>query len=155
MLPYNFRLLSGFWERYCHFVTTELPFQQTLKQCISKCKWIQVMLALRFHWLDDKIWWETWYISDVCEHLWRKRLTFSCKLCSQKNSIRCSQKIWWSSCYMCLHVFLLGWSSEIKAKILLQSMWRLKIVWDDQLPTLYTEYCKKWLRVCSALTKFI
>ena len=64
------------WERYCHFVTTELPFQQTLKQCIIKRKWIQVMLALRFHWLDDKIWWETWYISDVGEHLWRKDSPF-------------------------------------------------------------------------------
>ena len=30
-------LLNSFMEVNCGFVTTELPFQQTLKQCITKC----------------------------------------------------------------------------------------------------------------------
>ena len=32
------------------------------------------------------------------------------------------------------------------AKLLLQSMWRLKIGWDDKLPPLQAEYWRKWLQ---------
>ena len=31
----------------------------------------------------------------------------------------------------------------MKIKLLLQSMWRLKIGWDDKLPPLEAEYCEK------------
>ena len=34
----------------------------------------------------------------------------------------------------------------LMAKLLLQSMWRLKIGWDDKLPPLQAEYWRKWLQ---------
>ena len=69
--------------------------------------------ALRFLWLENFNSWETWYMSDVGAHLWGKRFTFLCKLCSQKNSIKSWQQIWCSSCWMCQKIFLRGWSSKI------------------------------------------
>ena len=34
----------------------------------------------------------------------------------------------------------------LKAKLLLQSMWRLKIGWDDKQPPLQAKYWQKWLK---------
>ena len=35
----------------------------------------------------------------------------------------------------------------LKAKLLLQSMWRLNIGWDDKLPPLQAEYWEEWLKI--------
>ena len=42
----------------------------------------------------------------------------------------------------------------LKAKLLLQSMWRLKIGWDDKLPPLQAEYWEKWLKTLFNINQF-